>query len=190
MQNSTFWRGACRATSSGIMVWQISCAAAQPSIDWIAVPRGEVHIAGRTQSVADFEIMYDEVAVGEYDRCVLADACLERRCYDDTPMVTDAQAAASCVNWEQARRFCAWLGARLPTEAEWDLAARGGELKDAVGDLLEWTGDRYERDSMFGSRVVRGGTSNATELTGVGLDVRDGYTTLQALHLLGFRCAR
>lgn len=82
----------------------------------------------RRMSVADFELSVTEVTVAQYRRCVEIGVCTEpgpgrdcnwnREGVDDHPI--------NCVDYEQATAFAKWAGGRLPTEVEWEYAAKSG----------------------------------------------------------------
>jgi formylglycine-generating enzyme required for sulfatase activity len=66
-----------------------------------------------------------EVTLGAYRRCVDAAACGRAAIPPGDPRADRDELPVTYVNHSDAERYCAFRGARLPTEAEWERAARG-----------------------------------------------------------------
>jgi len=78
-------------------------------------------------SVGPYWIDRTEVTVGAYSACVSAGAC-RRPARSSSVCTYDGGAPewpVSCVHWAEAEAYCHFMNKRLPTEREWEFAARG-----------------------------------------------------------------
>ena len=94
----------------------------------------------RTNITAAFQMMDREVSAGDFRAFSAATSRAMPRqpewYADDTHPVVN-------VTWDEAQAYCEWTGGRLPSEAEWEHAARGG----LDGRLFPW-GDEFSGQAV------------------------------------------
>ena len=128
-----------------------------------------------TVNLPDFYMDVYEVTRAHYKECVTAGVCGE---VENVPNVdsfyADLNYPMSPIDWEKARVYCeAWRGARLPSEAEWEKAARGTDGRtypwgeefdssyvkleaDSSGDFLGNVGSYEKGKSPYGMYDMAG----------------------------------
>jgi formylglycine-generating enzyme required for sulfatase activity len=131
--------------------------------------------------ISAFFIDDHEVTNAEYKSCVLAGGCVAP---NDTTKYNDASYAnhpVGHVDWDRASTYCTWAGERLPTEAEWEYAARGGlsgnrfPWGDTIGcsdaNYYSDSSSSYDRDKLNASCV--GDSSEAGDYAANGYGLYD-----------------
>ena len=123
-----------------------------PPLDFVLIEGGTFIMGSDNQSserpphevtISRFEIQRHEITVGEYRRCVDAGVCTEPAAgtslnelnWTSEPDVKEDH-PVNGVRWFQLMEFAAWVGARLPSEAEWEYAAKsqGREITHPWGE--------------------------------------------------------
>lgn len=146
-------------------------------MEWVQIPAGNFLMGSSDQDIADalaicpycdtsneqpqhlvyldaYQIGKYEVTNKQYYQCILAGVCnrpintdYDKPEFENYPIVD--------INWKDAATFCEWNGSRLPTEAEWEKAARGDATDPRSTRVYPW-GNEWNPQNANVSRRENG----------------------------------
>lgn len=109
----------------------------------VYIPAGDFVMGNNDFNAPTHSVMLDGYWIQQtpvtnrmYEQCVKSGACTAPRQELGGPVFSNPQFASHPVvgvNWDQAQTYCAWIQGSLPTEAQWEKAARG-----ANGNTYPW----------------------------------------------------
>src|SRR5262245_8340305 len=110
-----------------------------------------------TELARGFEVMSHEVTVDQFRQFVAAQSTIIGRlllprgvAMEKQPDWSQGNHPVVYVSWDDASEFCAFVRGRLPTEAEWEYAARGGNAEGIDPSRNTYSADRATGEAVAG----------------------------------------
>lgn len=111
-----------------------------PDLQWVTLEAGQVLMGSeegeanelpvKQIDIATFDLMKSEITIALYRQCIEATICELPEFNGNFCLWTSfpedkENYPMNCLSWHNVLQFATWVGARLPTESEWEYAAKG-----------------------------------------------------------------